>query len=201
MQTLLSQFGVECWYIENFLSPVESKDYLQELLRVYPFKQETSIVYGKEFLQPRLTGLMGDQGKTYFYSGHKRVANEWIPIMTDLRDRVYNKVRELKPQHPPITAVLGNRYNTGANYIALHSDDERDSVPQSCICSLSLGAERDFDIYDKQTGEKVLRIKLASGSLLIMGNNFQKKFKHTVPKRLTVKDVRLNFTFRSIINY
>lgn len=66
----------------------------------------------------------------------------------------------------------------------------------SCIASLSLGEEREFVIRrlsDQQTRSMVL----ASGSLLVMGENFQHDFQHSLPRSDRYKNPRINITFRS----
>lgn len=96
------------------------------------------------------------------------------------------------------TSVLANYYRDGNDIIGAHSDDEKDLAKDSIIASLSLGAERFFDIYSKDDGKKIKRIKLSNGSLLLMGKNMQKLYKHAVPVQKTVKEGRINLTWRII---
>jgi alkylated DNA repair dioxygenase AlkB len=107
-------------------------------------------------------------------------------------------VRQLRPTHPIFNTVLGNLYADGTKYIAKHSDAETDLCSDAFIASLSLGAVRDFDLWDKKAKKRILRVALADGSLFIMGRNFQKKLQHDLPKRLRVKHARVNLTFRMI---
>lgn len=105
---------------------------------------------------------------------------------------------DIEPNHPKLNAVLGNKYNDGSQYIGYHSDSERDLHDNAFIVSVSLGAERDFVFKHIETGKKV-SIMLKSGSVLLMGGDCQKNWKHGLPKRLKIKDSRINLTFRSII--
>jgi alkylated DNA repair dioxygenase AlkB len=195
----LTSLGVECYYIENFLDEKEADHYLERLLKNYPFHQEetTMMIGGKKqtFKQPRLTRLMGDKGSSFNYSGHVRPGVEWILEVSELRKQLAEVVKKLKAQHPAFNVVLGNLYKNGDNYIAFHSDDESEHNKDCFIASISLGAARDFVLKDK-TGKTVHSILLKHGSLFIMGKDFQKKLKHGVPKRLRVKDPRINLTFR-----
>lgn len=196
----LISLGVECYYVENFLDQKEADYYLEQLLEKYPFHQEqTTMMIGgvkKTFEQPRLTRLMGNKGSYFNYSGHVRPGVEWIPEVLELRKKLAAVTDKLKPHHPEFNATLGNLYRTGHDYIAEHSDDESAHNKECFIASISLGAVRDFVLKDKKTKETVYSIPLAHGSLFIMGKDFQKKLKHLLPKRLRVKDPRINLTFR-----
>jgi alkylated DNA repair dioxygenase AlkB len=187
--------GVECYYIEKFLDEKEADHYLKQLLVKYPFHQEKTVFMQNIYDQPRLTRLMGDKDSTFNYSGQVRPGVEWIPEVLELRKKLADQVDKLKPNHPTFNAVLGNLYRNGNDYIAAHSDDESEHNKKCFIASISLGAVRDFVLKD-QRGKTVFSIPLAHGSLFIMGKNFQKKLKHLVPKRLRVKEPRINLTFR-----
>ena len=69
----------------------------------------------------------------------------------------------------------------------------------SLIFSVSFGVERDFIFKHKKTKEKI-KLKLESGSVLIMDYETQKHWAHTLPKRLREKNCRINLTLRSINN-
>jgi alkylated DNA repair dioxygenase AlkB len=192
----LAAYGVEAYYIPDFLSVEEAKKSFSELEEKFPFHQEQTTVFGKTFDQPRLTRFMGDEGKTFNYSGHVRPAVKWIDEVVCLKNRVLEMCKKFRPNHPEFNVVLGNRYKDGNDYIGDHSDDETEHEKNAFVASLSIGAVRDFWIRDKKTGERILTIPLASGSLFLMGKNFHDKLKHGVPKRKKVQDVRINLTFR-----
>ena len=107
-------------------------------------------------------------------------------------------VEEIEPEHPKLNAVLGNRYRNGHQNISNHSDNESDLHDNAFIVSVSLGAARDFIFTHKDTNEKV-KILLEPGSVLLMGGDCQKNWKHELPKRLRVKDPRINLAFRSVL--
>jgi alkylated DNA repair dioxygenase AlkB len=62
------------------------------------------------------------------------------------------------------------------------------------IASISLGAERKFQVRLKPKGE-IHNIWLSHGSLLLMQPGFQQEWLHQLPKAKT-SDVRINLTFR-----
>jgi alkylated DNA repair dioxygenase AlkB len=93
--------------------------------------------------------------------------------------------------------VLINLYENGTRYIGWHSDDEKDLRDGSIIASLTFGAERDFILKNKET-KAVTKIALPHNTLLIMGGDTQKNYWHSVPKRLRVKEPRVNMTWRQM---
>jgi alkylated DNA repair dioxygenase AlkB len=146
-------------------------------------------VMGKIFNQPRKSFYMAEDGYTYNYSGFERKTEEFsVPV-----DEMRKEIQTFLPNAKKINAALGNKYIDGTNYIGKHSDSEKDLDPDSFIISVSLGAERDFIFSHKTTGE-IVKIKLVSGSVLMMDIECQRNWYHTLPKRLKVK----NITFRTI---
>ena len=80
------------------------------------------------------------------------------------------------------------------------TDDEKELGTDPIIASLSFGANRDF-IFKHKTDRSIENVKLhlKSGSLLLMLGSTQHYWKHSLPKRLKVKEPRINLTFRNII--
>jgi alkylated DNA repair dioxygenase AlkB len=82
----------------------------------------------------------------------------------------------------------------------LHSDNEPELGPQPIIASLSLGAERVFVMKHKtERNLPSVRLRLASGSLLLMKGETQHHWRHGVPKQSRPCGPRINLTFRYII--
>jgi alkylated DNA repair dioxygenase AlkB len=83
--------------------------------------------------------------------------------------------------------------------MGLHSDDEPELGPQPAIASLSLGGERIFIMKHKTRRElKSVRLRLASGSLLLMKGETQHYWKHGIDKQAQPCGPRVNLTFRRI---
>ena len=184
----------ELLYIKKF---VDNPDELYSKLKdEVPWRQEEVVVFGKTFNQPRLTCFMGQVDKPYTYSGFTRTPVEMTPTMAMLTEKVQSAVNSIRENHPSYTSVLGNNYRNGHDYIGSHSDDEKDMIDDTIIASLSLGEERFFDITSKSTNKKELRLTMGNGSLIMMGRKMQTLYKHGVPKQLTKKEGRLNFTWR-----
>lgn len=89
---------------------------------------------------------------------------------------------------------LANYYVNGKKNIGYHSDNEEKGDIE-CIASISLGAVRDFGFRTKDKIH-ILNMKLDSGSLLVMDKGCQDNYEHSLIADKTIKESRLNLTFR-----
>jgi alkylated DNA repair dioxygenase AlkB len=64
------------------------------------------------------------------------------------------------------------------------------------IASLSLGAERRFDLRRRDDHARVSSIVLGHGSLLVMAGATQRHWQHRVARSPRALDERINLTFR-----
>lgn len=189
-------------YWKHFIPRQLTTRWLQYLLDTVPFQAEQYKSYGKTGERPRLSFSYGDKDLSYSYAGITRVSNGWDnPVVLHIRQMV-EAVLGIKFNY-----VLLNLYKTGEHYIGWHADDETDIVPRSVIASISLGAERPFKLrkieYDADGKRKDGTILsdypvLANGSLVTMEGTFQENFKHSVPASKTIKEPRINLTFRQL---
>jgi len=85
-------------------------------------------------------------------------------------------------------------YPDGNSGIAYHAD-EIAFGDTSIIPSISLGAERPFNLREKKS-LKESTIILEHGSLLTMKNGCQEHFEHSLPLNSSYKNPRINLTFR-----
>lgn len=181
-------------YWPNFLTEQEA-DHLFESLQTSPhWRQDKVKVFGKIYDQPRLCFLVSEGSKGYSYSGLTLP-----PIPFD------SKLSELKRKIEQVSGVafnscLVNLYRDGNDSNGWHSDDEKELGPNPIIASLSLGAQRNFDLKHKHNLEQKRRIALEHGSLLVMGGRTQSDFKHQLPKSKRIKAARINLTFRYIFD-
>ena len=93
--------------------------------------------------------------------------------------------------------LLVNWYGNGEDYIGAHSDNERGLKENSAIYSFSSGQERDF-VIKSNDGTYRRIFNMSNNSLIIMGGEMQKHYKHSVPKRSIKKcgETRINMTMR-----
>lgn len=88
-----------------------------------------------------------------------------------------------------------NRYDSQHEHLGWHADDS-DSIDQTRpIAVLSLGAER--DIWFRANGSSdVDKLRLESGSILIMQPGIQGTHQHRIPKHDRPCETRISLTFR-----
>jgi hypothetical protein len=178
-------------YIENIIE--EPTLLYEKLLQEVPFTQGKVKVFGKEYDEPRLTALFGtDQvlDKEYIYSKSKRKLIPMNHTLLELRTFIY-KITGIE-----FNVVLINYYRDGNDKIAYHSDDKT-TLDDSNVVSLSLGCERRFLFRNKSTKEVIFDQRLANGSMIWMKKGCQDDLQHSVPVEKKVKQGRINLTFRN----
>lgn len=169
---------------------------MTELIDTVPWHGDTITIAGKQIPVPRLQCWMGDIGSRYGYSGMRLSPQPWLPIVNDIRNRVFGLTGLT------FNSVLLNYYRDGQDSVAWHADDEPELGKNPIIASLSLGAQREFQLCPKNSKSRAIkaRILLRPGSLLVMGKGLQDNWLHQVPKVKGLTEPRLNLTFRNILN-
>jgi alkylated DNA repair dioxygenase AlkB len=164
-----------------------------QLIDEVPWRAEKIVVWGKTFPQPRLIAWYGDDGMNYTYSGITWSPLPWTRALLDIKSRVEAVART------DFNSVLLNYYRDHRDSMGLHSDDEPELGEQPILASLSLGEERTFILKHKsERALKPVRLKLASGSLLLMKGDTQRYWKHGIEKETRPCGPRVNLTFRRI---
>jgi alkylated DNA repair dioxygenase AlkB len=164
---------------------------LQAIIDETAWRQEEITVYGKAYLQPRLSAWYGDLA--YSYSGIRLEPLPWTPTLLDIKRRVETLVKHR------FNSVLLNYYRDQNDSMGMHSDDEHELGPEPAIASLSLGEERTFLLKHKsRKALKTVKLALAAGSLLLMQGQTQQYWQHGINKERQVCAPRINLTFRSI---
>jgi alkylated DNA repair dioxygenase AlkB len=92
--------------------------------------------------------------------------------------------------------VLLNYYRDGNDTVGWHADDEPGLGLSPFIASLSVGAERDFQLRFNNDKTVKITMLLTHGSLLVMGGETQGNWQHAIPRRKRIKEPRVNLTFR-----
>jgi alkylated DNA repair dioxygenase AlkB len=180
------------YYNKHFLNPERALALIPKLLKEVNFKNDESIIFGKHYVMNRLTGWVGDESFSYGYSQIKREAQLWTESLLKIKDLVE------KSSGFKYNSCLLNYYPTGEDGMGWHADNEKELGFNPIIASLSLGAERKFCFKHIETKEK-LSLQLKNGSLLVMAEEIQHKWKHALPKTKKVNSPRMNLTFRNII--
>lgn len=176
----------------NFLSR-DQADHLFTILReTIPWRQDEIRVFGKTYLQPRLTALYGNNGSSYTYSGITMVPEPFTPELLSLKSMVENYAGHA------FTTCLLNLYRDGSDSNGWHADDEKELGPNPVIASVSLGQARTFHLKHRSQKSLRYRMELEHGSLLVMGGPMQHHWLHQVPKTRRPVAPRINLTFRKI---
>ena len=165
---------------------------MQSLVDGCDWRQERIVVYGKPYLQPRLSAWYGDLA--YRYSGIRLEPRPWTPLLKRLRRQI-EALTQCR-----FNSVLLNLYRDGDDCMGMHSDDERELGAQPAIASLSLGDTRDFVMrhrYRKDLDR--LKLALPEASLLLMRGETQKYWRHGINRTRRACGARLNLTFRRVI--
>ena len=184
--------AADVFYFEHFLNAEEADWYFDALLDGVSWTQDEITMFGRRVRMPRLTAWYGDSGAVYTYSGLRNEPRPWTAPLRELRDRVSDA------GGAAFNSVLLNRYRSGSDGMSWHADDEPELGDAPTIASLSLGAPRLFVMRSKDDKRRVLELRLAHGSLLLMRGTSQKRFQHSVPKEKRAHGERINLTFRVV---
>ena len=194
---MLTHLTKESWIRYQKLDPSFhlSQQEFEELWNQRPTDESYVRMYGKKIAIPRRQQAYG---QSYAFSGTE---NKAIPV-TPLIQRYMDLANQMEESQDPFKnggAVFNmaflNWYQDGKEYIGYHSDDEKMIIQGSSIYCFSFGAERDFLLKDKSSGE-VKSVVLEDNSLIVMGGDCQKTHKHSIPKRSKVRGPRVSITLR-----
>lgn len=187
------QIEPDILYISGFLPSADADRLMSGLMNSIAWEQKYIRMFGRQLPMPRLTAWYGDPGAVYIYSGLTESPLHWTDELQEMRDRLYDSLGE------SFNSVLLNLYRTGEDSMGWHSDDERELGPEPVIASISLGAERRFDLMHRTLAHERRSYMLPHGSLLVMRGNTQSYWRHRLPKSPRIKEPRVNLTFRTIL--
>lgn len=182
----------EIMYYPHFFDKPEADHIFAQLNNEIPWQEDTIHVFGKEYQQPRLTALFGNEGKSYSYSNIKMEPHLWSPLLQKI------KLVVEKSTNTKFTSVLLNLYRDGKDSNGWHADNEKELGLNPIIASLSFGAERVFQLKHNSIIGLKQNIILEHGSLLLMKGTTQHFWKHQIPKNSKNIGPRINLTFRVI---
>jgi alkylated DNA repair dioxygenase AlkB len=180
-------------YIPNFLSKSESNALYNELLENYKIDQLRTEILSADGI--RFT----DYGKLMFIDedileADKLPEAQWgkSVVWSDRVKSIKARIEEIVKKEFNVCVCI--YYPDGHSGIGFHSDYTAFG-DTNLIPSLSIGEEREFLLREKETSN-IHTIKLMEGSLLIMGENCQQRYEHSLPVDPKYKKGRINLTFR-----
>lgn len=176
-------------YVGTIFSQAESFRLMESLSSEIPWQNDEVIMFGKRIITRRMTAWYGDQPWPYTYSKVTRKALQWNDLLLEIKEKVEQE------SGTNFNSCLLNFYHDGDDGMGWHSDNEKTLIRNAPIASLSLGATRKFAFKHRETSEKV-EIMLENGSLLLMLDETQQHWVHTLLKSKKVQNPRVNLTFR-----
>ena len=179
-------------YLGMILNQDQANHYLQNLLREVPWKNDEAIIYGKHIITKRKVAWYGDKDFAYTYSNTTRFALPWTKSLFELKTKVETITQQ------KFNSCLLNLYHDGSEGMTWHSDDEEALGKNTTIASLSLGAERKFSFKHKRTKQTVSLV-LENSGLLVMKDETQTHWLHSLPKTTKVMRPRVNLTVRTFL--
>jgi hypothetical protein len=130
------------------------------------------------------------------YSGEQWQTFDWSPTSLVIKQAVEEGLKPLV--HQTMNHCVTNLYQSGADFIAHHSDKDLDLNRSGVIVSVSLGDERILELKRRAPPQDVTRIPLPHGSMLVLGPYTNRQFTHSiVPKEGSTK-VRISLTLREV---
>ena len=145
-----------------------------------PWRREFIRCFGKVHQEPRAIFAVGSASVTYAGKAIESVPWDQAPaVLRDMRQRV----QEECGSH--FNVALCNLYETGADSVGWHADDETIYGEDPVIASISLGATRDFLVRPvvREHGTRSMTMPLQNGDLFVMEGAFQEQWQHSLPKR------------------
>ena len=191
---LIPMQDAEVYYLRHVPLAQPPHIVMSELIDEVPWRAENIVVWGRTYPQPRLIAWYGDVGKKYTYSGIQLEPLAWTQALLDIKGCIEAVAGT------DFNIVLLNYYRDQRDSMGLHSDDEPELGERPILASLSLGEERTFILKHKRDNAlKPVRLKLASGSALLMKGDTQHYWKHGIDKETRPCGPRVNLTFRRIL--
>ena len=181
-------------FIRTFYRGPESRLLMDALLQEIAWRQETIVLWGKRYLQPRLSAWYGDPDSRYRYSGMTLQPQAWTETLQRIRANIEHATGQR------YNSVLLNLYRNENDSMGWHSDDEPELGPAPVIASLSLGETRSFRFRHRtRKDQKRISMELTDGSLLLMAGSTQRCWQHAIDKEKRACGPRINLTFRKIV--
>jgi alkylated DNA repair dioxygenase AlkB len=188
---LLPYDGVADYY-GKVMRQSEASHYYDRLMNTIEWRNDEAVIFGRHIITKRKVAWYGDGKFSYTYSNITRHALAWTKELLELKQLAESLTGA------SFNSCLLNLYHNGDEGVAWHSDDEKALAPNGAIASLTFGAERKFSFRHKKTKETT-SVLLESGSLLVMKDETQTAWLHSLPKSKKVTTPRINLTFRTMV--
>ena len=153
-----------------------------ELARIVPWSEERMHIYDSTVRVPRLLARYA-QGEALPH-----------PVLEEARSAL--NAHYAKELGEPFVSAGLCLYRDGGDSVAWHGDRiARDSLRDTMVAIVSLGADRPFALRPKAGGPG-LRLSVGHGDLLVMGGSCQRTWLHSIPKVTGCLGARISVQFR-----
>jgi alkylated DNA repair dioxygenase AlkB len=188
-QELINKDGLSIYY-PNFFETVD----FDQLKYSIQWRQDDITLYGKTHPVPRLQAWYGDDGKSYSYSSIKMEPLPWNEELMQVKKEIEIFSGDA------FNSCLCNLYRDGKDYVAWHSDDEKELGRNPVIASASFGEARKI-LFKHKTDKGIEKVEkvIEDNSLIIMSGALQHHWVHQISKTSKKVGERINLTFRQII--
>lgn len=180
-------------YFKNFFDQQKADQLYSQLQKEIFWQQDPITVFGKTYMQPRLTALYANNSNPYSYSGITMHPHPSIKLLKEIQEKIETVTNKR------FTTVLLNLYRDGNDSNGWHADNEKELGLNPEIASVSFGVPRFFQLKHRSIKEERFKFLLEHGSLLLMEGEMQHHWLHQIAKTKQVKEPRINLTFRKIV--
>ena len=177
---------------KNWLPNSKADQTLAFALQQIPWRKDVIKMFGRTIQIPRLQNWFSESGQSYTYS---RLS---LPGLDYLEWMAYLSLDVKKTTQNDFNGILVNYYRDGSDSMDWHADDESSLGVEPVVASVSLGAERTFQLRHKVTRDRI-NVSLTHGSLFLMGPGIQDYWQHRIAKAKNLTEPRISLTFRKLV--
>lgn len=180
-------------YIEDFLSLEEAGNLYKLLVEQYALDQaRITMEAGGRMIETESFKILFSMPDLIFRNTHPEHIHGKVYPFEGLMQDLKGRVEKIADQNFDLAMCL---YYPNGNFFAPYHSDQQTSGSKTILPSLSLGAVREFAFRDLET-QSIYSMNLANGSLLMMGENCQNNYEHSLIKDPKYTEPRINITFR-----
>jgi len=132
-------------------------------------------------LARRCMGFFSDVSEGYEFSNQTMLSQKMPGFLDEFMVALNTSLKT------EFNGLLINWYKDGSDNNGAHSDNEK-GLYNGMVAAVTLmnpGGTRNFYIRDKSQNDKIiLKVPTRHNQLLVMGGDFQKHYKHEIPKEL-----------------
>jgi len=174
----------------KYYKSIKKENILELLLEKVPLKKEKILIDNVWVEELRKTYWYSEKSQILNYSGKQMNPNPFIPIISELRDLIFQKIGIY------FDSVLVNYYENNNIGMRYHSDPLDNGKWSSDFCILSFGDSRKLIFREINNIDKKYEYNLENGDAVHMFDDCQDKFQHCLKKEKITKGPRISLVFK-----